>query len=265
MTTGSHKKRVLVTGASGQLGKSLRDLEGDFPELEFEFLNRTELDITRKDVVEQSFVKYNPDYCINCAAFTQVDLAEKNPEGAYAVNVKGVQHLVDACKKSDTTLIHISTDYVFDGLKPGGYTPSDVPNPINEYGRTKLQGEQEITDVLQRYFIIRTSWLYSRKYGPNFYLTVRDKARKSENLNIIDSQRGCPTDATNLSRHILELITSGSTSYGISHFTDATPMTWFEFAGWILEQEGLAPYEKLQKAENYRTFAVRPTNSILLH
>ena len=260
----NQKIKLLVTGANGQLGLSLRDLVGDYPDLEVLFLDRTALDITDKDAVVKYFEDYQPDYCINCAAFTQVDLAEQKPEDAYAVNVQGVRHLVEACNSKSTVLVHISTDYVFDGKKTAGYLPTDSPSPINEYGRTKWLGEQAITGSMHAYFIIRTSWLYSRKYPPNFYLTIARKAQKGEELKVIDSQRGCPTDASNLARHILGKVHSRSSDYGISHFTDGHAMTWFEFAGWILEQEGFTPYDKLQKADNYRTFAVRPTNSILL-
>ena len=257
-------KRILVTGAGGQLGKSLQDIARQYDQLEFLFQDKSKLDITNQDQVLEVFRQTQPDYCINCAAYTKVDQAEKTPEPAFEINVKGVENLAKASQENETTLLHISTDYVFDGKKTEGYRPEDKPNPINVYGRTKLEGERIIQKHLDRYFIIRTSWLYSKKYGPNFYLTILEKAEKGEKLIVTDTQRGCPTDAANLARHILELIQSGSAEYGISHFTDGIPMTWFEFAEWILKEERLAPYARLQKAENYRTFAVRPTNSILL-
>jgi dTDP-4-dehydrorhamnose reductase len=256
-------KRVLVTGAGGQLGKSIQDLAPEYESMEFFFMEKTELDITNRDKVMEKFRQVQPDYSINCAAYTEVDQAEKTPQPAYAVNVKGVENLVRACDETGTILIHISTDYVFDGKKKEGYRPEDQPNPINVYGRTKLEGEQIIHKRLDHYFIIRTSWLYSKKYGPNFYLTILEKAKRGEKLTVTDAQRGCPTDATNLARHILELIDSGSTDYGISHFTDSVAMSWLEFADRILTENGLKEVTELVKGENYLTFAPRPQFSNL--
>lgn len=255
--------KVLVTGANGQLGKSLKDVSGSFEGIDFLFLGKSELDITNKGQIKSWFLKYNPDFCINCAAYTQVDQAEKTPQPAREINVKGVENLAMVCLEQGTTLVHISTDYVFDGEKAEGYTPSDIPNPLNVYGRTKLDGERIIQENLNAYFIIRTSWLYSKKYGPNFYKTILEKAKKGESLSITDSQRGCPTDAANLAGHILDIIQSGTPDYGISHYTDGVPMTWFDFASLILKQAGYAAYGKLHKVDNYRTFALRPRNSVL--
>ena len=245
------------------MGMSLRDASKSFPGMDFLFLSRADLDITKAIEIREWFLKYRPDYCVNCAAYTQVDQAEKTPSPAYEVNVRGVENIARACKELGTKLIHISTDYVFDGKKSKGYFPSDIPNPINEYGRSKLEGERAIQQHLEKFFIIRTSWLYSKKYPPNFYLTILAKARKGEPLSVTGSQRGCPTDAANLAHHILDIIQSETMDYGISHFTDGEPMTWFEFACQILEKEGLVDYPHLTKAENYRTFATRPRNSIL--
>jgi dTDP-4-dehydrorhamnose reductase len=256
-------KRILVTGANGQLGKSLRDVSKSFPELDFLFLNRSDLDITKPTEIREWFLKYRPDYCVNCAAYTQVDEAERTPETAYEVNVRGVENVARACMEWGTTLIHISTDYVFDGKKKEGYLPTDQPSPINVYGKTKLEGERVIRQELEKFFIIRTSWLYSKNYAPNFYLTILDKAKKGVPISVTNTQRGCPTDAAHLAQHILDTIQSDTEEYGISHFTDGVPMTWFEFALNILEEEGFADYNHLLKGENYRTFAVRPENSVL--
>ena len=256
-------KRVLVTGAGGQLGKSIQDVAAEFCEMSFHFLDRTGLDITRSDQVLMTFEKIKPDFCINCAAYTKVDLAEKQPGRAREVNVQGVENLVKACRQTGTTLIHISTDYVFDGTKKSGYLPGDTPNPINVYGKTKLEGEERIKSVLEKYFIVRTSWLYSTRYPPNFYLTILEKARTGESLSVTDSQRGCPTDAANLARYVLSLIEENRSDYGIKHFTDGEAMSWYEFALRIIEQHGLAGRVKLRKGDNYITFATRPENSVL--
>ena len=137
-------KRILVTGSNGQLGRSLQDLAPDYPDIDFKFTDLASLDITHSQEVIRIFKQFHPDYCINCAAYTQVDQAEKTPEPAYQVNVEGVKNLVTACKNSGTVLIQLSSDYVFDGTKEEGYVPSDKPNPINVYGQTKLEGEQII-------------------------------------------------------------------------------------------------------------------------
>lgn len=256
--------RILITGASGQLGRSILELAPKYPSMEFSFLDREQLDITNPEQVTQVFEKIRPHYCVNCAAYTKVDQAERTPEPAYAVNVHGVENLVGACKGEGTILIHISTDYVFDGKKKEGYYPGDEPNPINVYGRTKLEGERIIQQNLERAFIIRTSWLYSKKYGPNFYLTILQKAKKGEKLTVTDSQRGCPTDALHLARHILELIKTGSNEYGISHFTDGEVMSWYGFAEEILKSHRLLSEVELRVGENYHSIAKRPRISVLV-
>ncbi|MEP0212052.1 MAG: sugar nucleotide-binding protein, partial [Cellulophaga sp.] len=157
---------------------------------------------------------------------------------------------------------HISTDYVFDGEKGSPYTISDSTNPINEYGKSKLKGEQYIKEILEEYFIIRTSWLYS-EFGHNFYKTILNKAKEGENLSVIDTEIGCPTDANNLADYILNIIGSDEKDFGIKHFTDEIPMTWFDFAAEILKNNQLDKTTKLVRANNYRSFAKRPKNSTL--
>jgi dTDP-4-dehydrorhamnose reductase len=214
--------------------------------------------------VNDQFESFRPDYCINCAAYTKVDQAELTPEPAFAINVTGVENLAKACLEFNTVLIHVSTDYVFDGTKTGGYYPEDQPNPINVYGNSKWEGEKLITGILSRYFIVRTSWLYSKKYPPNFYLTILNKAKKGENLTVTDSETGCPTDASDLGRYILEMVNSGRSDYGISHFAGKEVMTWYGFASVILREHLLSESINLVKGQNLRSFVKRPATSILL-
>lgn len=256
-------KRVLVTGSGGQLGMTLQDLAPEYPELRFFFKDKRALDITRPEKAARSFMEIQPDYCINCAAYTNVERAESNPDLAFEINVKGVENIVEDCLRHDTVLIHLSTDYVFDGTKKEGYYPQDQPNPINVYGRSKLEGEQLIQKHMKHYFIVRTSWLYSKKYGHNFYKTILAKAKAGETITVTDEQRGCPTDTLNLAKYLLDLIASGNNQYGIKHFTDGEAMTWYEFAQQILQEGDLYSKVELIKGENYSTFARRPTNSIL--
>ncbi|GAL62291.1 dTDP-4-dehydrorhamnose reductase [Algibacter lectus] len=258
--------KILVIGANGQLGKTIEELYQNNNEgIDFTFVSKSKLDITNLKSIQSFFEKETFDYCINCAAYTNVEQAEKTPEIAFRVNAEAVKNLAKACKKSNTVLIHISTDYVFDGEKEGGYTVDDTPNPINEYGKSKLQGEKYIQDILERYFIIRTSWLYSKKYGHNFYKTIIAKSKIEKQLYITDSQRGCPTDTISLSRFIFALIKDNNRCFGTLHFTDKEIMTWYDFAKQILLEHNISNSVAVVKRNNYRTFASRPKNSILLN
>ena len=256
-------KRVLVTGAGGQLGVSITKLANEFPELELTFASKSEVDLTNPESISRSFSSANFDYCVNCAAYTQVENAERFPEKAFAVNAEGVRNLADICRKKNVKLFHISTDYVFDGEKKTGYHPGDQPNPINEYGKSKLKGEEYIKQLLDEFLIIRTSWLYSES-GTNFYTTILQKARQGETLRVTDSQVGCPTNAKNLARLILTLIKTGNWTPGIIHFTDKIPMTWYDFAVGILKSNNLEDSVEIVRDRNYRSFARRPSYSILL-
>lgn len=255
--------RVLVTGAGGQLGKCIQDIAPSYPQLKVDFVNKNKLDITDKAEVNSVFSKNPYDFCINCAAYTNVEQSERSPKKAYSVNAEGVKNLALACKKKGVKFIHISTDYVFDGEKKEGYYPNDIPNPINEYGKSKLKGEQYIQEILNGYIIIRTSWLYS-EYGHNFYKSILEKAIKGETLYVTDDQVGCPTDANHLASYILDCIGREHWITGVEHFTDKKAMTWFDFAVSILKIHELDREVKIVRDKNYRTFARRPTNSILI-
>ena len=257
-------KRVLVTGASGQLGRSLQDLAHEYPKLEFVFMDSKDLDITDSQKVKETIEFGAFEHCINCAANTNVEQAEKSPEKAFKVNAEAVKNLALLCKKYHVTLIHISTDYVFDGEKGSPYTVDDRPNPINEYGKTKWEGEKYIQKLMDEYYIVRTSWLYHKKYGKNFYRTILEKANKGEELRITDAQLGCPTNAVNLAKYLLNLLANSNQQYGICHFTDGKTMTWYGFALNILEENGLKNTTTIVKDNNYRSFVKRPKFSVLL-
>ena len=255
-------KRILVTGASGQLGLSIQNIHRKYTNLDFEFMNSKELDITNLKTVQEIFKSNHFDFCINCAAYTNVEQAEKHPEKAFAINGEGVKNIAIACKTNNVVLIHISTDYVFDGEKKAPYTPQDKPNPINEYGKSKLLGEHYIQQILNKYYIIRISWLYS-EFGKNFYKTILKKAQTEPIIYVTDKEIGCPTNANNLTKHILELIASNTENYGIHHFTDGEAMTWYMFAEKILAENKMIMGIKLEKAKDFSTFARRPKSSIL--
>ena len=255
--------KVLVTGAEGQLGRCLQKVAGNYPQIGFDFRDKSSLDVTTTEQIREAFQKGGFDYCINAAAYTNVEEAELNPEQAYAVNADGVKILANACREFEVCLIHISTDYVFDGQKEGGYTTEDIPNPINVYGRSKWEGEKHIQELLVRYFIVRTSWLYS-EYGDNFYKKILEKAKTQSVLYVTDAQTGCPTDTNHLASHLMQLIVKGRKDYGIHHFTDGEEMSWHEFAYKILQENRLETTVKIVRDNNYRSFARRPVNSKLL-
>jgi dTDP-4-dehydrorhamnose reductase len=258
-------KRVLVTGAHGQLGLSIRDLQDKHPQIDFVFKTREQLDITKVKQVNELFNSNHFDYCFNCAAYTNVEQAEKTPEIAFKVNEEGVKNLAKACKENKVILIHISTDYVFDGKKGEPYTVDDIPNPINEYGKSKWEGEKHIQEILNHYFIVRTSWLYHKKHGKNFYKTILKKVKKGETIYVTDEQVGCPTDAANLTKYVVDLIDIEDVNYGIRHFTDLEAMTWYDFAKKIVEESNLGNTTRVVRDNNYRSFAKRPKKSILYH
>ena len=263
ITNNQQPTTILVTGSKGQLGLTFKELYDNKTELNLTFLSKEELDISEEIQVKKYFKKNYFDYCINCAAYTNVEQAEKTPEIAFKVNAIGVKNLAEACKETNTILIHISTDYVFDGEKGEPYTIDDLPNPINEYGKSKLLGEQYIQEILTDYFIIRTSWLYSKKYGNNFYRTILEKAKTKKELFVTDKQIGCPTNTVNLAAYSIQIIKSQDKNFGVHHFCDEKVMTWYGFAKEILLENNLKNMTNLVKASEYVTFAKRPINSVL--
>ncbi|RZS99305.1 dTDP-4-dehydrorhamnose reductase [Aquimarina brevivitae] len=253
---------IVVTGSNGQLGRCLQLIAKNDKDCNFQFLNSSEFDITSKNQIAELFNSKTIQYVVNCAAYTNVEQAEKEPEKAYLVNAEGVRLLAEACKEHNAILIHISTDYVFDGSKNTAYTEEDVPNPINEYGKSKLVGEKYIQEILEHYFIIRTSWLYSQ-FGKNFYKTILEKSKSQEKLTIVDSEIGTPTNANDLARFILDLITMNFNNYGIYHYSNEGQATWYDFAHEILRFSGKLDFIKLDKTNYYPSFAKRPSYSVL--
>jgi dTDP-4-dehydrorhamnose reductase len=221
-------KRVLVTGANGQLGLALQGAAKDFP-FDLVFLDKNTLDITDAQAVKEVFASQSFDVCINAAAYTDVDGAETNKEFAYAINATAVETLAKACKRHGCWLVHISTDYVFDGTLDRPYTPSDAPNPLNVYGASKLAGEQAIALVGGTYSIVRTSWLYSQ-YGNNFYTKIQAQLTQGKSVSVTADQWGCPTRSEDLAKHLLTGISQENLPKSISHFCGPEVMTWLDLA-----------------------------------
>jgi len=255
-------KTILVTGANGQLGRCLQDVAQDHDHFDFKFFSSKELDITNEEQIDQIFKAHSFDYCINCAAYTAVDKAEKEKERAYLVNAEGVRLLANACKKHGTTLIQISTDFVFDGAKRAPYNELDKTIPINVYGQSKLQGEEYVASILDKYFIIRTSWVYS-EYGHNFLKTMQRLGREREEINVVQDQIGTPTYAKDLAEFLVHLLSKETSDYGIYNFSNSGETTWYEFAKAIFQIEENNIKVKPIFAKDYKTLATRPKYSVL--
>lgn len=252
--------KVLVTGAKGQLGQVFQKKK-EFIKAEFIFKDSNTLDITDFDIVEKYFQKNHFDYCINCAAYTNVEGAESDQETAFLVNATAAEHLAKVCQKYQVVLIHPSTDYVFAGQKKSAYTENDQTHPINVYGASKLEGERQIQKHLAAHFILRTSWLYS-EFGKNFFTFIKGQIEESaKEVSITTEQKGTPTNANDLADFILWLITQKSKNYGIYHFSNQGSLTWYDFT---LKIKAL--YEsalEVKAVAHFETKAKRPQNSTL--
>lgn len=257
-------KKVLVTGANGQLGKCLNDLveQTSTPGFQFLFLDKSRLDISQEELVETFFFSNKIDVCVNCAAFTAVDPAESEVEEAFKVNADGVKFLAKECKEQNSKLIHISTDYVFDGNNHKPYSPNDPTNPINVYGKSKLEGERLALEFNPKTTIIRTSWVYS-PYGKNFYTTMLKLMQEKEEINVVNDQIGKPTSAQDLAKYILEIILNEDSNYGIRNFTGNEIMSWYEFALKIATENGFSTRINPIPTSAYPTPAKRPRWSVL--
>ena len=253
---------LLVTGSSGQLGQCLKQLLLSATDISCYFAAREDLDITNNDVVHQFFGEHNFDYCINTAAYTNVEKAESEQKEAFLINAEGAYSLAKACKKHNVVLLHISTDYVFDGMAKTPYQEQDPTNPLNVYGASKLKGEQHIGDTWNKHFIIRTSWLYSQ-YGNNFLNSMLEFAEQKKALTITTQQTGTPTNANDLAQVLVTIIKTGNARYGIYHFSNQGEGTWFDFATAIFKATGEIDAVNLAKTEHYATFAKRPAYSVL--
>ena len=254
--------KILVTGGNGQLAQCLKDVVKNNDELDVDFQDLPYLDITDKQQLEAYFSKNEFDYCINCAAYTAVDLAEEQIDLAYAVNVEGPKNLAEVCKKYQVKLLHISTDFVFDGKKRTPYVETDMPNPLGVYGASKWQGERYIQVMMDDYFIIRTSWLYS-EYGNNFMKTMLRLSETRDEISVVSDQIGSPTYAGDLAEVLIKIVLSSSISYGIYHYSNGGIVSWYDFAVEIFKQLGKTIEVKPIKTKDYPTAAKRPKYSVL--
>lgn len=257
---------ALVTGANGQLGQAIEFISGNYPEINFVFCDSSELDITNKENCREAFIKYKPNFCINTAAYTAVDKAESEPQKAHLINVIGPTNLAEICKEHEVVLIHISTDFVFDGNQTKPYTEMDTPNPTSVYGQTKLDGEKAIQEILKQHFIIRTSWVYSQ-FGNNFMKTMLRLASERDSLSVVNDQIGTPTNAVDLAEVLIKIVSSNhqflTSNFGIYNFSNEGYCSWYDFAKKIFEINNIKIDLRPIPTSSYPTPAKRPIQSVL--
>lgn len=253
---------VLVFGASGQLGNCIKLICEQQNITNILFPAEGEANILDIDAIEKLFTQYRPAYCINCAAYTAVDKAEEDIELARKINKDGAANLATACKKYSAVLIHVSTDFVFEGNNPKLLTEDDVTEPISVYGITKLEGEHEITSITDQYYILRTSWLYS-EFGNNFVKTMLRLGKEKDQLRIIADQIGTPTYGIDLAKAILQIIASGKADYGIYHYSNEGVASWFDFTKAIFDLTDIVIEVLPITTDQYPTPARRPAYSVM--
>lgn len=219
----------MVTGANGQLGMELRALAGAYPAFHFLFVTKEELSVIDEKAINEYFSEHQIDYCVNCAAYTAVDKAEKDMGVSYSVNAVAVGYLAAACKRQQVKFIHISTDYVFAGNAAKPYKETDETDPLNYYGYTKLQGEKKVFAANEQSVIIRTSWVYS-SFGKNFVKTMIRLMNEKQSIGVVADQFGCPTYAADLAMAIMQIISAQNFVPGIYHYCNKGIISWHDFA-----------------------------------
>jgi len=258
------KLNILVTGQNGQLGQSLAKIAKDYPQFDFIFLGREQLDLSQPATLANALENIAFDIIINCAAYTAVDKAESEPELADAINHLAVEQLAQICNQRRATLIHISTDYVFDGKNYNPYIEPDPVDPQGVYGITKLKGEQAMQAVNPKGAIIRTSWVYS-EFGNNFVKTMLRLGAERDSLNVIYDQVGSPTYATDLAQAILALLSQPEqlNQTQVYHYSNEGVCSWYDFAKAIFEMSGTRCKVNPIETKDYPTPAKRPHYSLM--
>jgi dTDP-4-dehydrorhamnose reductase len=253
---------IVVFGASGQLGQCLKKVAETKGITTIYFPPETEADILNRDALKKIFDTYKPGWCINCAAYTAVDKAEDDVETARKINKTGVENISAFCVEYGSILIHTSTDFVFKGDKAVPLIEDDITAPVNIYGLTKLEGEQAVVKSLEKYYILRTSWLYS-EYGNNFVKTMLKLGAERDELKIVADQVGTPSYAMDLADCILQIIFSKRTAYGTYHYSNEGVASWYDFAKAIFDIAGTNVKTLPIRTSEYPTRAVRPAYSVM--
>lgn len=260
-------KTILVTGANGQLGHSIRRLAADYPQFAFVFTDVDTLDICDARAVDAFIREQQADYIVNCAAYTAVDKAEDDEALCLRINRDAVRNLGEAARAAGARVVHVSTDYVFDGTGHLPYVETDATCPASVYGRTKLAGEQVLLEVCPDAVIIRTAWLYS-EFGSNFVKTMLRLGKEREQLSVVFDQVGSPTYAGDLAATILSVLAQAEEEQqafvpGIYHFTDEGVCSWYDFAVKIMELGGVPCRVFPIESKDYPAKAARPHFSVL--
>lgn len=257
-------KTILVTGSGGQLGMEIWKLSDKYPSYNFLFTTKDQFAIDDFDQVKKFFEQQQIDVCINCAAYTAVDKAESEKEKAFSINADAAGNLANVCKAHQTQLIHISTDYVFNGNSTTGYKEADKISPINIYGESKLRGEELVLNNSPSAIIIRTSWVYS-SFGNNFVKTMLRLFKERENINVVNDQYGCPTYAADLAGAIMMIVeqTDLDAKNGIYNYCNEGIITWYQFAQAIKEIVNSNCTINPIPTTSYPTPARRPQYSVL--
>lgn len=255
--------RILVTGSKGQLGTELHLMMPEYPQHQFTFTDYTDLDITNAGAVQSFLAAHHFEYIINCAAYTAVDKAESDMENAFRLNAEAVGVLAKAAQEHGTRLIHISTDFVFDGRKHTPYLEEDAPLPLNIYGKSKWRGEEICLEENPASLILRTSWLYS-PFGNNFVKTMQRLGSERKELGVISDQIGTPTYAFDLARCILQIIAQPEKQAGgIYHYSNEGVCSWYDFAVAVMDMSGLKCTVKPLETSEYPTPAKRGHYTVL--
>lgn len=253
--------KMLITGSDGQLGSEVvKQLEKKHDGSELIKTTINEIDITNYEMTINTIKEVNPQIIINCAAYTNVDDCESNIDHAYRVNAIGCRNIALGASVCNCSVVHMSTDYIFDGTKNDEYNEFDQANPLNIYGSSKLAGEKYLKELTHKHFIIRSSWLYGAN-GNNFVKTILRLAKENSLLSIVDDQIGCPTDVKSLAAQILRIIEIGK--YGTYHASCKGYCSWYEFACEIIRLTGLDISVRPIKTKDYLLAAVRPKFSAL--
>jgi len=254
--------KILVIGAGGQLGQCLKTVAERRGISEIVFPLEQEANILNQGLLNSLLEKEKPKFVINCAAYTAVDKAEDEVDLSKAVNETGAANLARACKANGVTLVHVSTDFVFEGNEVKLLKEDDIANPINVYGVTKLDGENAVINILDEHFILRTSWLYS-EYANNFVKTMLKLGAERDELGIIADQVGTPTYAIDLANTIFDIIRSENKSYGLYHYSNEGVTSWFDFAKAIFDISNTSVKVNPIPGSAYPTKAKRPAFSVM--
>ena len=256
--------RILVTGSKGQLGNEIQQLANDYPTFIFDYTDIDELDITNSQKVDAYFDATKPQVIINCAAYTAVDKAETDETVAYLVNAKATENLARSASRTGAMIVHVSTDYVFNGKAYMPYNESDPTNPQSAYGRSKLAGEEAVRQFASNGIILRTSWLYSA-FGNNFVKTMIRYGKERPILKVVFDQIGTPTYAKDLAKVILDIITNALNHSGTNlyHYSNEGVASWYDFAKFVIDFSGIECDVQPILTKDYPLPAPRPFYSVL--